>query len=111
MNEATTNNQLDLIFSSLSNFKRRGMVYSLALSPATVSQLAKEYELSLPAVHKHIRSLEEAHLISRRKVGRTNFVALNHHSLKSMQEWVAQFNTGWGSDKATLENYIAGMTG
>ncbi|CAN5455420.1 metalloregulator ArsR/SmtB family transcription factor [soil metagenome] len=109
MNTRDDTNRLDLIFSSLSNVRRRGMIYSLALSPATVSQLAREYGLSLPAVHKHIRSMEEARLIYRRKVGRTNFIALNRHSLMLMQEWGMQFNTAWGSDEASLENYIAGM--
>ena len=103
--------QLDSIFESLGNDKRRGMIYSLALSPATVSRLASEHGLSLPAVHKHIRSLEGAKLITRRKSGRTNFVALNTRSLNLLQQWAGQFNTAWASDNATLENYIAGMSG
>ena len=61
--------------------------------------------LTLPAIHKHIRALERADLVVRRKVGRTNFLALNRVPLRGMQEWVGQFHPYWGSEKETLENY------
>lgn len=101
--------QLDDVFSALANSKRRDMVQALSFRPATIAQLADEHDLSLPAMHKHIRSLEKADLIHRKKVGRTNFVALNHVSLRLIQTWSGQFRTEWGSDKETLENYIRGL--
>lgn len=100
---------LDYVFDALSHAKRRGMLDTLSYRPATVSQLADEYGLSLPAMHKHIRTLEQANLIRRRKVGRTNFVALNRKSLKAAQDWIMQYRTEWGADDETLENYIASM--
>lgn len=66
--------QLNDIFVALSHTKRRGMITTLAFRPSTVTQLANEYDLSLPAIHKHVRTLEKAELIQRRKVGRTNFI-------------------------------------
>ena len=101
--------QLDYVFSALGHAKRRGMLNALAFRPATVSQLAKEYDLSLPAIHKHVRALEAAQLIQRKKVGRTNFVALNRRSLSDAQDWLMQYHTDWGNDKETLENYIASL--
>src|SRR5260370_298364 len=101
--------QLDHSFQAFTHSKRRGMLYSLSFRPATVNQLASEFELSLPAIHKHIKTLEKAKLIHRRKVGRTNFVALDRKSLADTQDWIMQFNTAWGSDTETLENYIATM--
>ena len=101
--------QLDHLFNALGHAKRRGMLNTLSFRPATVSQLAEEYSLSLPAIHKHIRVLEEARLIRRKKVGRTNFVALNRQSLKAAQDWIMQYRTDWGSDQETLENYIASL--
>lgn len=101
--------QLDNLFATLANTKRRDMVHTLSFRPATVTQLAEEHGLSLPAIHKHIRSLEKAELIYRKKVGRTNFVALNNASLRLIQTWGGQFRTEWGSDEETLENYIAGF--
>jgi DNA-binding transcriptional ArsR family regulator len=101
--------QLDNLFATLAHGKRRDMVHALSYRPATITQLAEEHDMSLPAMHKHIRSLEKARLIHRKKVGRTNFIALNHASLRQVQDWSAQYHTEWGSDKETLENYIAGF--
>ena len=109
MNKKYSGAELDDVFDALANEKRRLMINTLAYRPATVSQLAKESKLSLPAIHKHIRILEKAGLIERRKVGRTNFVALKKRSLNSVQGWLKQFRAEWGNDKETLDNYIAGM--
>jgi len=100
---------LDLAFEALANSKRRAMLYGLAFRPATISQLAKEQALSLPAMHKHMRVLERADLIARRKAGRTNFVAINRASMQAAQDWIMQFNTAWGSDQESLANYIASL--
>jgi DNA-binding transcriptional ArsR family regulator len=104
-----SSHRLDDLFTALSSGKRRGIVYTLSYRPATVTQLAEEYDLSLPAIHKHIRTLEKAKLIRRKKVGRTNFVALNKKSLATAQDWIMQFRTDWGNDEETLENYIASL--
>jgi DNA-binding transcriptional ArsR family regulator len=101
--------RLDEIFEALSHPKRRGIVHTLAFRPATTSQLAEEYELSLPAIHKHLAILERAQLITRRKAGRVNFVALNPVALEAVQTWAAQYQTAWNSSKQTLENYIASL--
>ena len=109
MNNISVTKQLDAIFQAFAHNKRRSMVYSLSFRPATVTQLANEFEVSLPAMHKHIRSLEAAKLIYRRKVGRTNFIALNTKSLSLAQNWLGQYRTDWANDKETLENYISSM--
>ncbi|MDB5163759.1 MAG: transcriptional regulator [Candidatus Saccharibacteria bacterium] len=101
--------QLDMILEALANQKRRGIVHYLSLQPATVSQLAKDHSLSLPAIHKHIRILEKAQLIVRKKVGRTNFVALNSKTLQLAKDWIGQYNTRFSSTSASLENYISRM--
>jgi DNA-binding transcriptional ArsR family regulator len=101
--------QLDTILSALANQKRRGIIHDLALQPATVGQLARSHELSLPAIHKHIRQLEDAKLIVRKKTGRTNFVVLAGSTLGLAQSWFAQYNVTWGNPQATLDNYISRM--
>jgi DNA-binding transcriptional ArsR family regulator len=98
---------LDSALDALANQKRRGIVHELSLHPSTVGQLARHHDLTLPAMHKHIRSLEQAELITRKKVGRTNFVALNPQTLGVIQNWIMQYQTGWGSPDASLENYIS----
>jgi DNA-binding transcriptional ArsR family regulator len=101
--------QLDIILGALSNQKRRKILHSLALNPSTISNLGRHVELSLPAIHKHMRILETADLIVRKKSGRTNFVALNPKTLGLAQNWIAQYKTNWGNPKASLINYIARM--
>jgi DNA-binding transcriptional ArsR family regulator len=105
----TDSNQLDHIFEALDHPKRRGMIDTLGYRPSTISQLASEQQLSLPAMHKHVRILETAELIRRKKVGRTNFVALNRASLRLAQDWIMQYHTSWGNEEQTLENYIASL--
>ena len=109
MNTLVHDTPLDNIFAALANQKRRSIVHDLSLSPSTVGQLARNYDLTLPAIHKHIRTLESANLIIRKKSGRTNFVALNNSTLGLAKSWLTQYQTEWGNVDASLENYIARM--
>jgi DNA-binding transcriptional ArsR family regulator len=96
---------LDIVFNALANTHRREIVLALGRQPSSITQLAAMRELSLPAIHKHIRILEEAELIVRKKVGRSNFLALNRRPLRVLQEWAGQFHPYWGDERETLENY------
>ena len=97
---------LDAIFEALGNAHRREIIYTLGLQPCSISQLATMRDLSLPAIHKHIKVLENAGLLKRKKNGRTNFLILNRAALRCMQDWVMQYHTYWGNDEETLENYM-----
>ena len=99
--------QLDTIFDALANNHRRAIVCRLALQPSIISELADMQKLSLPAIHKHIKVLEKAQLLRRRKSGRCNFLALNRESLIVLQGWIKQFNPHWGSNDESLDNYIS----
>ena len=96
---------LDNVLEALANPHRREIVYVLGLQPCAVSQLARMRGLSLPAIHKHIKVLANAGLVSRRKTGRTTYLILNPQRLRLLQDWVGQFYTYWGSDQASFENY------
>ena len=96
---------LDNIFESLANKHRREIIHSLGLQPHSVSRLASLQDLSLPAIHKHIKILKNANLIIDKKIGRTHFLTLNRESLRTLQEWVMQYYTYWGNNEETLENY------
>jgi DNA-binding transcriptional ArsR family regulator len=101
--------ELDSILDALANQKRRGIVHELSLSPASINQLARRQSLGLPAIYKHLKILEGAKLIARRKSGRTNFITLNPGTLGVAQTWITQYQTGWGSSEATFQNYVSGM--
>lgn len=103
--EGTFNDTLDGVLAALANPHRRAIIHAVALYPHSISALAQLRGLSLPAIHKHVVQLEEAGLLARRKIGRSNFLVLNQGALGGLQSWLAQFQTHWGSDGATLENY------
>lgn len=97
--------ELSRVFDALANEHRREIVLLLALQPRSISQLAELRGLSLPAIHKHVRVLEDAAMVKRRKLGRTNFLALEREPLIRLQTWTGQFQAWWGTDGETLENY------
>lgn len=96
---------LDRVLVALANPHRRAIVHLLGLQPYAITQLAETRGLSLPAIHKHLRVIEEAGLITRRKSGRTTFLTLRRKPLQQLQSWVGEFHPYWGSDDATYENY------
>jgi DNA-binding transcriptional ArsR family regulator len=96
---------LDSVLEALANPHRREIVYVLGLQPCAISQLARMRGLSLPAIHKHVKILENAGLVSRRKAGRTTYLILVPQRLRLLQDWAGQFHTWWGSDQASFENY------
>lgn len=104
-----SSSKLDAVFTALANPTRRAIVDTLAFRPATVTQLAAEHKVSLPAIHRHIRVLEQADLLQRRKVGRVNFVAQKRAGLRAAQDWLGQYKTEFGNDDETLSNYIAAL--
>jgi DNA-binding transcriptional ArsR family regulator len=84
---------LDSVLAALANPHRREIVYVLGLQPCAISQLARMRGLSLPAIHKHVKILENAGLVSRRKTGRTTYLVLNPRRLRLLQDWTGQFHT------------------
>jgi DNA-binding transcriptional ArsR family regulator len=96
---------LDELFEALAHRHRREIVRVLSLHPSSISQLAAMRGLSLPAIHKHVRVLEAAEFVSRRKLGRTTYLTLNREALRRLQAWLGQFHPYWGSGEETLENY------
>lgn len=109
MHERTTKEKLNLMFEALSNDHRREIVFTLNHQPRSISELAEQEHLSLPAIHKHIDILEAANLIVRKKSGRTNYLALNKSTLHVMQDWIMQYHTYWGDQENTLDAYIASV--
>lgn len=93
------------VFQALAHEHRRQIVHALALRPHSISELAALRGLSLPAIHKHIRVLEAAGMVRRRKTGRVTFLSLQRSPLGRLQAWVDQFRPDWGTDDESLFNY------
>jgi DNA-binding transcriptional ArsR family regulator len=96
---------LDGVFEAFANAHRREIIYLLGLQPYAIHQLAEIRGLSLPAIHKHVKLLESAGIVTRRKIGRTNFLTLDRSALRALQDWLGQFHAYWGTEEETLENY------
>lgn len=105
MSNIHSGQDLDKVFEALASKHRREIIYALGLQPHSITQLASMRHLSLPAIHKHIKLLENSGLVVRKKTGQTNFLTLNRRSLRAIQDWLLQFHPYWGNDKETLENY------
>ena len=82
---------LDDVFEILANKHRREIIYILSLGPCSISKLAFLRHLSLPAIHKHIEVLEKGGMVTREKIGQTNFLTLNRAALRSLQDWINRF--------------------
>jgi len=98
---------LDATFGALSDATRRGILAQLALGETSVSDLAAPYDMSLPAVSKHLRVLEGAGLIQRHKDGRVHRCRLAPEPMKGAAEWIASYRQFWERQFDALERYLA----
>ena len=94
--------RLDLLFHALSDPTRRRILVRLTVGPARVSELARPFRMSLPAVSKHLKILERAHLLSRSVDGRIHRLALTPHTLNRIETWLDPFRAYWETQLTAL---------
>jgi DNA-binding transcriptional ArsR family regulator len=102
---------LDRTFSALSDPTRRSILEQLTAGPATVSELARRYGLSLPGVMKHVRVLEEVRLVATEKRGRTRECRLGPAQLDDVTDWIEMYRRLWERRLDRLERYVEGQRG
>ena len=98
---------LDSTFGALADPTRRAILATLMLGESSISELAKPHRMSLPAVMKHVRVLEQAGLVSQSKNGRTRFCQLAAEPLKHAENWISQYRAFWEGALNSLERYLA----
>jgi DNA-binding transcriptional ArsR family regulator len=107
--------ELDRAFSALSDPRRRDILERLAAGPASISDLARPYGISLPGVLKHVRILEEAHLVTTEKKGRTRECRLGPDPMDEVSTWIEAYRLRWERrfDRlgAVVERRQAGASG
>lgn len=86
---------LDLTFQALADPTRRNMVERLSRGPATVSELAQPYGLSLPAIVQHLAMLEDSGLVRSEKVGRVRTCRIEPAALSLAERWFNQRRAEW----------------
>ena len=89
------NATLDRTFFALSDPTRREILDRLAREPATLSELATPFGLTLNGVKKHVRILEEVKLVATVKVGRTRECRLGPAPLDDAARWIEEYRRGW----------------
>jgi DNA-binding transcriptional ArsR family regulator len=90
-----SNPLLDLIFAALADATRRAIIEQLRKGEATVSEVAAPHDMSLPAVSKHLRVLEDAGLLRRRVEGRTHLLTVNAKPLAQATDWLERQRQFW----------------
>ena len=103
LNEST---RLDLAFQALADPTRRGMLARLSRAPASVSELAAPYRMSLPAVMQHLQMLEASGLVRSEKKGRVRTCRLEPNALASAEGWIAEQRALWEGRLDRLEDYL-----
>lgn len=98
--------QLDVIFSALSDSTRRAMLLRLTEGEMSVTDLAAPFDMSKPAVTKHLKVLEKAGLLRRQIIGRTHRCRLAPQPLSEAAEWIAFYEKFWNQKFDALDKYL-----
>jgi DNA-binding transcriptional ArsR family regulator len=98
--------RLDSTFHALSDPTRRGMLASLALGEKSIGELAEPFAMSFAGASKHVKVLEDAGLIARRKAGRTHLISIEAKPLEEAEKWLRQWEKFWNVRLDRLEALI-----
>jgi DNA-binding transcriptional ArsR family regulator len=97
---------LSLTFAALANSTRRAILERLAEGEATVNELAEPFDMSLPAISKHIKVLERAGLITQGKKAQYRPCTIEVTPLKEVSMWTEQYRHIWESSFDRMDDYI-----
>ena len=98
--------QLSSTFAALADPTRRAIVARLATRECSVTELAEPFEMSMPAVSKHLRVLEKAGLIARRREAQRRPCRLEPGPLKDVADWAERYRSIWEQRFDRLEAYL-----
>jgi DNA-binding transcriptional ArsR family regulator len=98
--------QLNLTFAALADPTRRAILARLAGGETSVTELAKPFKMSLPAVTKHLKVLEHAGLISRSRQAQLRPCRLEAKPLQDVADWVEEYRQFWDARLDRLEDYL-----
>ena len=106
LKQRTKTEQLNVIFSALSDPTRRAMLARLASGDASVQELAVPFEMSLPGISKHLKVLEGAGLISRSRVAQQRPCKLQAAPLREVEDWMEHYRRFWDESFDRLDDYL-----
>ncbi|MGH8457280.1 MAG: ArsR/SmtB family transcription factor [Stenotrophobium sp.] len=97
---------LDSTFAALADPTRRAILAQLTLGESAVSELAQPFDMSLPAISKHLRVLENAGLLAREKDGRVVRCRLEAEPMRAANEWLERYQRFWRERLDALAQYL-----
>ena len=102
-------NRLDVTFRALSDPTRRGMLANLALGDRSIGELGEPFQMTFAGAAKHVKVLESAGLVERRKAGRKQICKLKAEPLAEAEAWLRQWEKFWSGRldrlQALVENH------
>jgi DNA-binding transcriptional ArsR family regulator len=98
--------RLSVIFAALADPTRRAILARLAEGEATVSELAEPFDISLPAISRHLKVLENAGLISRSRSAQWRSSRLEPGPLREATAWMEQYRRFWDDNFARLDAHL-----
>lgn len=98
--------RLDRVFQALSDSTRRSILRRISRRELTVSEIAGPYDLTFAAVSKHLKVLEQASLIDRRKDGSFQMISLNPEAMKSADQWLRFYHQFWAARLDSLKDLL-----
>jgi len=101
-----TTDQLSATFAALADPTRRAILARLASGECSVTELAEPFEMSMPAVSKHLRVLEQAGLISKRRDAQKRPCRIEAARLKEVSEWAERYRHIWEERLDRLDSYL-----
>lgn len=110
MSFPATDEQLDLAFFALSDPTRRSILARLVDDDTGIVDLTAHFDMSQPAITKHVRVLERAGLVSRRKEGQRRPCHLEAARLGQLSDWLGTYRQYWEASFERLDDYIDELT-
>ncbi len=101
-----SSNQLDRTFAALADPTRRSLLEHLSHGDRCVTDLAKPHSMSLPAVSKHLRILEKAGLVRRKRHGRVHSLKLEAAPMQEAKQWIEEYRRFWEGSLDRLDEYL-----
>jgi DNA-binding transcriptional ArsR family regulator len=97
---------LSTTFAALADPTRRAILARLALGETSVTELAEPFDMSLPAVSKHLKVLERAGLIARSRAAQWRPCRIEPRALKDVDDWLAKYRRFWEQSFDRLDDYL-----
>jgi DNA-binding transcriptional ArsR family regulator len=106
-----TGDQLSAVFGALADPTRRAILARLTAGDATVAEIAAPFDVTQPAISRHLKVLERAGLISRRRRGTARLSHLEATALREAADWLARYQAYWDERYDRLDALLAAELG